>query len=361
MDRQVFVSMKKCVLVSIGVLLLASHPLAASEDEETVQGPKLAIPERLIGLGELVEGQVVESHIELRNEGTEPLEIQQVTSSCLCATATAPAPIPPGATGQLTVTLDTNLQVGKGSTEVWFTTNDPEIQRTKVVVTAEIKNLLSVEPQKLRWHTVQHEGDGVLEVEVTATDGESFPLLEARSSDPAVRVEFQPIGEATRRDDGLEVAPRWVLRAVLADDVGVGPFAGRITMKTGHSRQTSKVIPFSGQIQPRVFLTPLDATFGEIPITDGPARSSRYWVRSYTTELVEVEEVSTTVEGIEVELETQAPGRAYRFVLRFEESLPEGPFEGRLVVRTSDAHQSEIEVPLTGTIVHSEPTSQIQE
>jgi hypothetical protein len=70
---------------------------------------RCVIPQSEVDLGELDPG-TFQTHVTVRNDGTAPLRITGVRSSCTCAKAAAPDQIEPGEAGRIVV----DLNIGRG-------------------------------------------------------------------------------------------------------------------------------------------------------------------------------------------------------------------------------------------------------
>lgn len=98
--------------------------------------PRLAIPELaasnyVLDFGEtpLAEGPVTKE-VTIKNTGVKELDITDVSANCSCTTAyVEPREVPPGGETTLTVTHDTEVMLGHGSTniahQILIGSNDP--------------------------------------------------------------------------------------------------------------------------------------------------------------------------------------------------------------------------------------------
>lgn len=102
--------------------------------------PRLAVEVESFDFGEVVNGDVVTRDLEVRNEGTAPLVVEAVTTSCGCTRATLDTmTIPAGGRATLHIEYDSGAhgpeETGKITRQIFIATNDP--QRPEVVVTFE--------------------------------------------------------------------------------------------------------------------------------------------------------------------------------------------------------------------------------
>lgn len=85
-----------------------------------------------------IEGPVLTHDFVIRNTGKSPLIISNFRVSCTCTKVVLPeAPIPPGATGVVRVTFDTNGKYYQQDRVIFLTTNTKKVEerlRFKVYV-----------------------------------------------------------------------------------------------------------------------------------------------------------------------------------------------------------------------------------
>lgn len=119
--------------------------MVISDDENmmSTDGPKIAIDRSLHDFGVIPQyGGTVETTFVVRNEGTENLEVGQITTSCSCTSATiADALIGPGNETILTVVFDPNLHeepVDVFKRTVFIPTNDPKNPEVEVAIQVDI-------------------------------------------------------------------------------------------------------------------------------------------------------------------------------------------------------------------------------
>jgi hypothetical protein len=86
------------------------------------RSPRCTLPDAEIELGELDPG-TFQTRVSVRNDGTGPLAISAVRSSCTCASVKAPAQVEAGATSMLDV--DLNISRGPQRAVLTIESNDP--------------------------------------------------------------------------------------------------------------------------------------------------------------------------------------------------------------------------------------------
>lgn len=125
---------------------LYTGPLSESEVEDVItdtEGPRIALRRDLHDFGVIPQyGGTVETAFVVANNGTENLEIGQITTSCSCTTASiAETIIEPGNETTLTVVFDPNLHeepLDVFTRTVFIPTNDPNTPEAEVRIQVDI-------------------------------------------------------------------------------------------------------------------------------------------------------------------------------------------------------------------------------
>ena len=97
------------------VALLGAVLFACGEQTEVIIGERttLKVDTRVFDAGEVLKGEVIEAKFVVENTGEVPLSIADVSTSCSCTVGDYPKdPIPPGKTGIVTASVDTDRVSG---------------------------------------------------------------------------------------------------------------------------------------------------------------------------------------------------------------------------------------------------------
>jgi hypothetical protein len=137
-------------LVVLGCKRGPSTSGSASAQAE-VSGPKIDFDNALHDFGVATEGDKLTHAFTVKNSGTAPLVIDQVRTSCGCtAAALKTKEIPPGGTGQIEVTFDTNGRTGQNHKTITVTSNDKSKPSATLDIKATVEQLLGFEPRYVR-------------------------------------------------------------------------------------------------------------------------------------------------------------------------------------------------------------------
>ena len=110
-----------------------------SEAAKNLPLPKLEFTEEKFDFGAVKEGAILVHIFEIKNSGTQDLEIRNITTSCGCTAAMASSKLlKPGEKGTLKVEFDTTNKNGKLTRVITLTTNEPQNSVKTISVLADI-------------------------------------------------------------------------------------------------------------------------------------------------------------------------------------------------------------------------------
>ena len=110
--------------------------------------PVLTVSEEVGDLGQIKPDKEQKHIFTLKNEGGEILVIERVQAPCGCtATLLSDEEILSGNTAQLEVTFNPRGYEGRVTQSVYIYSNDPEIERKKIAITADVEHIPAPEAQ----------------------------------------------------------------------------------------------------------------------------------------------------------------------------------------------------------------------
>lgn len=338
--------------VLVALLTTAALPAVAgaqtAQEDAAAAGPALVVEESEVDFGTVVRGNDRTHDFVLRNEGSEPLEIERVESSCGCTVASFDRVVPPGGTGKVTAVLETLKLNGPGTTDLKVHSNDPENPVQGLQVHFDVVSRIAADPGYARWLTVQGEEQGTLGQTLWAVDGKPFEVLDVETPGSHITAEFRPATEAERRED-VE-GPQWRVELSLDSWAPVGAIEGPALVRLSHPEQKVAPIPLSGFVRPMIFIEPQKGEWGTVEL-DGVERVA-FNVRNFSSDSISITEVEPGIEGVTANVETREPGRQYRVELVFDpDVVPEGPFDTSMRIWTDNEKMPAVSVPLRGTLV----------
>lgn len=333
-------------VVALTAGLLAWGAVAAP-GQETATRPKAVVREAVKDVGDVNRGQRITHEFIVGNEGSSPLQITEVKPSCGCTVADYDRTIAPGATGSIRASLDTGSFKGAIAKSVKVFTNDPVNPQLQLVIKANIRSQVEVDPGYVRFIAVHGEPQKTSVQTIWSEEKPDMLVRGVQSPYPFVRAAVREAGEEERRQG---VAGRqWQVEVKLDKDAPVGPMADFLLVTTDHPELKTVRIPLSGFVRPVLSVTPRIADFGRREL-DEPQTASLE-IRNLSSAAVQLGEVSVDLEGLEAEIEPLEAGRLYKVLLTLKPGLPKGGFEGLLTIATSSDKQPSIEVSVKGVVL----------
>lgn len=309
--------------------------------------PGAVFSETVIDVGAVKKGERVSYEFTVQNEGDQVLQITEVKPSCGCTVAEYDKTIQPGGTGRITAVVDTTNFKGPIAKSVKVFTNDPTNPRVNLVIKANIKAHVEIEPGYARFVAVHGEPNAKSVQRVWSKEKPDLEILGAKSPYPHVKVSYT---EATtdEREGGIS-GNQWQVTVELDTDAPVGPMADYIDVTTDHPERQTIRIPVSGFVRPVLSVTPRAADFGRREVTEPQTASLE--VRNMSKSAVNLDEISTDIEGLQAEIEPLEEGRLYKVLLTLQPGIKKGRFRGLITINTTSSKQPVLEVNVKGVVL----------
>jgi len=306
--------------------------------------PKLLLDAPRQDAGSVVRGETVRAVFKLRNGGKADLHVKEVRSSCGCTAVSFDSLVPAGGEGRITLALDTHSLSGSVAKSAVVVTDDPVTPQATLTVAALVTTPVVVLPTGyLRVETLV--GRGGAASQVLASDDASFRPDGVETEVAWLKGSVEPLPTAERLAGRGSVQYRLTLS--VSPEAPEGLLGGTVRVRTGLARPSALEVPIAGFVRPSVSLSASRIDFRSFGPSSEPLR--RFFVLTGNDEAatLSVLSASVTVKGITVKA---APLDAHRVevTLTAEPTIPKGPFEGELVLRTTDRLRPEIRVPVKG-------------
>lgn len=171
--------------------------------------------------GTVRAGVLLVLDVAVRNDTATPLEIARVVPKCACMEAEADGrTVAPGATGHITVTLESDEYSGPVRESALVLWQDRAMAVTTVEVVTTVEPLVEVLPRRLVRFSVDSGEGAVAEVELRSADGAAFRITGAECSQPYLR--------ASARGEGAS----HLVTVELAEDAPPGMLRDTVTIAT---------------------------------------------------------------------------------------------------------------------------------
>jgi hypothetical protein len=300
--------------------------------------PHAIADERVFDFGTVIGGKPVTHVFKIRNDGSAPLVIGAVITSCGC-TAAKPtkSTIGPGETSEIATSLDTTSEHGPTTRTITVATNDPKAQSIVLTLKGDIRQPVDAEPAEVAFGVVKHGTEAVRQVTI-------IPLVH----DPNFKVES---ASNENRDIKVALAPRpqgeqgAILTVTLLKTMPAGGFADMVKVTT--SREPINVSVF-GEVQGDLALKPVQVSFGVVEHRQ-PAQQYARLVNTGPRP-IKVISVASTNRNVAATVQPITPGREYKITLQLQPNSPDGALRGMLAIKTDDPNQPTINLPFYGII-----------
>lgn len=323
-------------------------PLASTVAQEG--GPR-AVPVEPIKDFEIVpKGDMIYHTFEIKNEGSGPLELIDVKPACGCTVAEFDKSIAPGKTGNVSVTVETASFSGPIAKPISVFTSDPENPKLNLVVKADVKPYLGIQPGYARFIYVQGEKLTPISQVLWAADGTDVDVLGVKTPHDHISIEHRPAKEDERNEDYK--GKQWTIDVNLDPNAPVGALRDYVEVQVSHPKQRTVRIPISGFVRPRQHVTPQEINFG---VLEGAALPHQRAVTftNFITDGIEITKAESGVEGLSVEVNEvgKRDGHRFRLLLTVGPEAPKGEFQSTLKLHITDRQNPIVEVPVSGTIL----------
>ena len=316
-------------------------------DQAESPGPTAIALETIKDFGIVNKGQRVTHEFQVRNAGDTVLEITEVRPSCGCTVAEYDKTIEPGQIGKITATVDTRNFKGGIAKSVRVFTNDADNPQIDLVIKANVRSQVEVDPGYARFVAVYGEPQKTSVQSVWSDEHRDLEILKAESPYRFVKVGYREAeeGERLRGVKGRQ----WQIEVELDKNAPVGPMADFIVLTTDHPKLKTMRIPISGFVRPVMSVTPRIADFGRRQLTEPQTASLE--IRNLSGNAVKLAEITTDVNGLEAEIEPLEDGRLYKILLTLQPGMAKGDFDGLVTITTNSSKQPTIEVSVKGVIL----------
>lgn len=328
------------IVPTIASLLIAVPALAA---------PRAVAPAPVKNFDVVAKGEVLKHEFTIKNEGDSTLELTDVRPACGCTVARFDKQIAPGATGTVRADVDTLAFEGPIAKSITVYTNDAETPRLELVVKAEVRPYVSVEPGYARFSYVQGEQTGTITQTIWAPDGSDLEIVGVENPYSHIKAATRPASEEEQL--GEKRGKQWRLDITILADAPIGALRDYIVVSVDHPQQKKVQVPVSGFVRPRQHATPTVVDFGDVNGADLPYERAIAFT-SFITKGIELTKVDSSIAGLEAEVTPMDDdGHRFQVLLRLTPAAARGDFAGTLTIHHTDDQTKTFSVPVKGRIL----------
>ena len=337
---------RSTLLIVAGLAVLTVFASAAAE---AADGPKMVVAKKIMDMGKVAQGEVLNVDFEIANEGDETLILKAVRPTCGCTVADFDREISAGTTGLVKAKLDTRDFSGPISKSILIMTNDPQTPTLTVVIKTEVHPYVEILPRALvRFNAVQHEPMNQKVIVVAGDEDKDFEVTGIKSSVPFLKATVRPLGA----DELLAGKSSKQFEVALSMDAGapVGPVNAVLEVETNHPKAKTVPVKVFGVVRALLHVTPSQIQFGSVEAKKRPGRN--IILVNNRTGGVKVEVNGATVDdaAFSAEVVTIDEGQRYQVTVTIKPDASPGPRDAVLTLKTSDSEFPELKVPVRANI-----------
>ena len=333
--------MKKASILLAGALWMGAMCVTAHADGT----PKIQFDQTVYDFGKTSQVATVSGIFTFKNTGDGILKLEPPKPSCGCTVAELkPDTLAPGATGELSFTL--NLGFSKATLEkhIAVRSNDPKTPDVSLTIKVDYTPLYDVNPMTLAPNLAFGVNEATQYTTITRTDGKPLQIVKLDTSKPWITATVEP---AAKPDD---TAAR--IRITVQRDGSPRRFNEYVHIYGGDQTNTPvSSIFLYGEVMGEVSISPealywsLTDTAKTPSVVPKELATRRVTIRSASGQTLELKNPQSTLKGLKVELVPKEAGKVYELIARLDE-VPASTVSGHVSFDTSVAEQSRIELPV---------------
>lgn len=224
------------------LLAIAALGLGACATEGIAPAPRLEIAATIHDAGRVHQGERIEHTFVFRNGGGRDLRINRVRASCDCTAGSVPGPIPPGAVGEIPVSLDTTGRFGRITRSIAVFSNDPAAPALVLKLVADVEFDIAADPPQFYVGRVR-AGDEV-RVLGRVVLADRTEIMRVESPGPVAKVHLSPSVAAEGWSEHR-------LKVHIRENAPPGPFTDSATLHTTSARTPELSIAILGVVEER--------------------------------------------------------------------------------------------------------------
>jgi hypothetical protein len=307
--------------------------------------PKIQFEQTVYDFGKTSLVTSVSGVFKFKNVGNGVLKVEPPKPSCGCTVAgLKPDTLPPGATGELSFTLNLGLYRTTLEKHIAVTSNDPAKPEVSLTIKADYTPLYDLNPMTLAPNLAFGANETEQFTTITRTDGKPLRILRLDASQPWITATLEPAEKTNDTTARIRIA--------IQRDGPPRRFNEFVHVYADEQTNTpvSRIYLY-GHVMGEVSLSP-EALYwsirdeGKVPAESLEAKNlRRLTIRSADGKAIELKNPQSTIKGLKVELVPKEPGKVYELLARLDE-VPASTVSGNVSFETSVAAQPKIEVPV---------------
>jgi len=312
--------------------------------------PLSKVAEDVFDWGSVLQGEVVIHDFAVKNSGGAPLRIEKVKPSCGCTTVGGEGQvIAPGATGKITLKVDTKKFSGTIRKTAQISTNASKTTQT-LTMTGKIETAVLIEPKLPRITVVRGVPIKPLTITLKKSSKNSFKLNKASSKSEVVSIEMKEIEADSSYE--LLVTPK------LPDDTRKYHYAEIDANVTVKNKSFDLPVRVSITVKDRIEASPPSVYFSrrdteKLDKVGGPLPTKELRIKSLASNhTFNITGVRLQGEHFKTRLSTITPGKEYALAVELFKKPKAGTRRvvEKILVATDDPTLKEIKINATASM-----------
>lgn len=332
----------KISILVMGLALATS--LGSAQDR-----PKLVVPEKIVDLGKVSQGEVRKVVFKLKNEGSAPLIIRAARPTCGCTVADFDPEIAPGETGEVRAKLDTTDFRGPISKSILVACNDPFAPTVALTIRVDVQPFLAVYPRPLVRFNALEKQVAVQKITVAGTERSGdFKLVGTESDSPNLDITYKQINDPAKMvpDAGK---PQYEVSIKLKKDIPAGPINTHVTLLTNTKKEPKIKIQVIGIVRALLRVSPQQLQFGAVEARFAPVRNLVV-VNNATDRDTALTKVTINDPSFELEQTTVKEGKRYQIAVKVKKDAKPGVKDAVVTIHTDNPEVPTLEVPVRAAL-----------
>jgi hypothetical protein len=337
---------RSTLTIVVGMAVLA---VLAGASADAANGPKMSVAQKIMDMGTVAQGEVLNADFEIVNEGDETLEIKAVRPTCGCTVAEYDREIAPGKTGYIRAKLETADFSGPISKSILIMTNDPVDPTLTVVIKTVVHPYVEILPRPLvRFNAVQYEPMNQKVTVVAGEEEKDFQVTGVKSSVPYLTASVRPL----TKDELLagKSARQYEISLTMKDDAPIGPVNAVLEVETNHPKAKTVPIKVFGVMRSLLHVTPSQLQFGSVAAKKQPGRNVIFVNNRSGGTKVKVTGAEVNDPAFKAEVLTIEDGKRYQITVSVKPDASPGVRDAMLTLSTTDSQFPDLEVPVRANI-----------
>jgi hypothetical protein len=333
--------------VVLAALVVTAATVAAQTGAEGA--PKIVVPTKIVDVGTISQGVVVDAVFDIVNEGNQTLVVKAVRPTCGCTVADFDKEIAPGATGKIKAKLDTKDFSGPISKSILVMTDDPQDPTVTLVIKADVRPFVEILPRPLvRFNAVQHEPMSQTFIVVGADPEKAVTVTGVDSSVPFIKTSVRVLegDELVKGKSKLQ----YEVSLTLDPEAPVGPVNAVLTVNTDQKEASQVPVKVYGVISSLIHVTPTQVQFGSVEAKTLPGRNLIVVNNRTDGSRIEIKGASVNDPAFKAEVSTIEEGRRFQVTVVIKADADPGTRDAILTLLTTDKDFPELKVPVRASI-----------